>query len=336
MPALGWRHFRLAEAVPETIKPKEGVIENEYFIIEVNKQTGAVVSLIHKSSGRDLIQNNLGANIFEYEDRELVSSRLTTPQVITEAGAARQSIMVTGRIGSHAYRTNITLFAGMDRVDFDSEVDCGEGATFGQKGQPETILKVRFPLSFSGQRIVHQPFGVYTSDRNIQAVLDFSAIRENDGLTVMVSSLGIPGHFMSESEIALLIGDGFPPVYGVQKYSYRLFCFSGQDATPVRMARRAREWMTPPWCMPASPLNGTKLGKSWLALNEPFVPTALLIEDDRLTLRLYNCSDYAASLDCDDHFGLGKPEVSSLGGDPIPDGNLGPWKIAKLQWRISA
>ena len=335
LPPMGWRRFQLAAGSPRTAATSGASIENEYFVVEVNPATGAVYTLIHKATGRNLIQSDPGANVFEYEGQGLVSSRQTPPQIAVTAGPARQSIAVTGMIGPHPYRTNITLFAGVDRIDFESEVDCGAGAIFGHKGRPATILKVRFPLSFAGQRLVHQPFGVYTTARNVQAVLDFSAIRGTQDLTVVVSSLGIPGHYLSESEIDLLIGDGFPPVYGVQRYSYRLFCLAGEEATPTRMVRRAREWMVQPWCV-CAPAGRMGAAKSWLGFGEPFVPTAVLIEDDRLTVRLYNCSDHDATLDFIDDFGLGPPEFTTLGGTAIPGWKLGSWKIAQLKWRIPA
>ncbi len=335
LPALGWRRFKLVETPARMVETQKFSIQNEHFIVEVNPQTGALSAVIHKASGRNLVQGNVGANVFEYEETQVVSSCHKRPEISVTATPARQTITVAGTIGKHPYRTEISLAHGIDRVDFNSQVDCGKGAIFGYKGQPDTLLKIRFPLSLCGRRIVHQPFGVYESKQSVQAVLDFSAIAEQDGPTVMISSLGIPGHRLGGSQIELLIGDGFPPVYGVQRFSYSLFCLENGQCSSAKMARRAREWMVAPLCTCARMEKDAPDFKSWLSIEEPFVPTAVLAEKGRLIARLYNCSDHAAPLMCADTLGLGRPVLKTLDGEPVADGQIGAWKIAQLEWKIS-
>jgi hypothetical protein len=327
LPALGYRVFELVEAADEPAATTEGcTIENETYRVRVDERTGIVTEIFDKRLGRDLVTAD-GANIVEYGFPSVVRAADGVASVrLTESGPVRQRVTVTGTVGKYPFEAAVTLTAGVERVDFDLSVDCGAGAIFGLKGEPQTLFKSRFPLAIEGTPVVHQPFGIYETKREEQAVLDFAAIRGEEA-TVVLSRLGIPGSLQSTNELALILGDGMPPVRGVHLFTYSLFALPAANASQAEIMRRARSRSHAVYVGQT----GSHAGElprtgSLLAVDGPFVAVSSMVDEGAISVRLLNASDEPAPL-----AGIQTPG-ETLGPIESGDRALRPWEIASVRW----
>ncbi len=167
VPSLGFRLYELRKTASNapTVKPEDTslTIENEYFRVKVDRDSGWVKSIVDKTTGREFLSGN--ANKLQLlEDKpkqwDAWNLGLTGKEYplklrrieVVERGPVRTVIRVvhdclgpsfrrdypTPDFPSSFFTQDIILYNGVYRVDFKTDVDWWE---------EHTMLKVAFPIS---------------------------------------------------------------------------------------------------------------------------------------------------------------------------------------------
>jgi hypothetical protein len=127
VPALGYRAYRLAPCPePAALEPEvtatAQALENKYYRIELDPQTGGIGRLLDKRTQRDWIESgaahSLGAFLVREPDgRETLAQPIGMPAF--EAGPLRASLVMRFSAPGHpVIEERITLTAGLPRIDF--------------------------------------------------------------------------------------------------------------------------------------------------------------------------------------------------------------------------
>jgi alpha-mannosidase len=172
VPALGYRTFRLVPSTrhgeAEAWQPFEGTrIENEAFVVVVDPaRGGGITSIVEKRSGKELLQPGKAANALvayrEYPnhphfgegpwhltpDGRSTSSEAGPAAVVAEECAVGRRIRVEAPFAGGTRRQEITLWNGVDRVEFRTRIDDYAGQ--------DTLFRVRFPVAVEGGRPVSE------------------------------------------------------------------------------------------------------------------------------------------------------------------------------------
>ncbi len=166
VPALGYRTYRIVPTaelptVAETCAvPCSEYLENEFFKLEVEPASGAIIHLIDKASGIDFVPTGSRLGLLEYilEAPHGMSSWMLGQPIKTTAlleggsiecpfnGPYRKAIRVHHKINDSVIKLTIGLSAGVSRIDFQLEVNWLE------RGSPESgvpALKIAFPLALT-------------------------------------------------------------------------------------------------------------------------------------------------------------------------------------------
>lgn len=164
IPGLGYRSFSVARSVePGTATgcttDGKGLLENEYYRVQVDPNTGGIVHLIDKASGRDLVPAGQAMNVLEYElEGPHPMTAWVLGQIVKRVQLANGAsdcphqgpFMVSMRtnlqFGESKFTQRITLYAGSPRIDITLEADWLE------RGSPEMgvpTLRVSFPSALA-------------------------------------------------------------------------------------------------------------------------------------------------------------------------------------------
>ncbi len=177
VPPLGYRACRIRPAPETPAAPAacsgdgQGRIENEFFKVEVEQASGAIVHLVDKASGMDLVPpgGRLGALEFVLEAPHRMTSWVLGQPLKTEVmleggslecplnGPHRASVCTGRQRNDSTFKLTVSLAAGVPRVDFELEVNWLErgSATIGVPA-----LKAVFPLAVEGGAARFEaPFG---------------------------------------------------------------------------------------------------------------------------------------------------------------------------------
>jgi len=174
VPQVGWRTHTLAPAaapldgwLPREHADGEPVtIANEHYTLTVDPaRGGTIISLVEEATGRELVRAGRVANeLVVYEEysehpsfgegpwhlipsgASVGSAAVPASSVSVESSALGQRVTVTGVVDEIAYTSELTLFAGVDRVDVRTWVD--------SYGGTDRLVRVRFALDVPGTRPV--------------------------------------------------------------------------------------------------------------------------------------------------------------------------------------
>lgn len=165
VPPLGYRTYSVQRAV--NAKPLtgcsgdgKGTIENEFFRVTVEQQSGAIVELVDKRTGADLVPLGERMGLLEYV---LEAPHGMTAWVLGQVkqyehlleGATLQfphngpyiaSVSALHKLNDSRIRVNVSLMAGVPRVDITVDVDWLE------RGSPESgvpSLRIQFPVAIA-------------------------------------------------------------------------------------------------------------------------------------------------------------------------------------------
>ena len=163
------------------IKPPV-VLENEYLRVEIDMASGAIKSLVEKSSGYEFVPDGTLIGFLELYNEaprtmsawEIGQIARVTPLIydgkleIVNRGPNRASVRTTRKLNDSVISVEVGLDAGSRLVDFTVDVDWLE------RGTPETgvpMLKMAFPVRVSNPRAVYEiPFGTISRPVNGQEV----------------------------------------------------------------------------------------------------------------------------------------------------------------------
>ncbi|MES2393868.1 MAG: glycoside hydrolase family 38 C-terminal domain-containing protein, partial [Acidobacteriota bacterium] len=171
MPALGYEKLIASPAstslTSSQLKVTATSLENEYLRVVVDAATGCITSLFDKHSHFDSIAaggcgNQLQAfhdlpkawdawNIDADLDTKPFDLGLARNVQLVESGPLRSIIRVTHSTAASKFVQDITLYAGIDRVDVSNNIDWHE---------QHILLKAAFPLAASSPKATYEiPFG---------------------------------------------------------------------------------------------------------------------------------------------------------------------------------
>ncbi|MDH2425330.1 NEW3 domain-containing protein [Sphaerisporangium sp. TRM90804] len=174
VPAMGWRTWRLlpgTSAEEPAWAPAGGaVIENERYVVTADPaRGGGLRSVYDKASGRELVRDgHVGNELRVYEEYPahpdfgegpwhliprgpVVGSSESPATVRAETSPLGSRLVVTGTVDGIGYRQTVTLWHGVDRVDFGTRVVDHAGA--------DRLLRVRFPVDLPGALPVSEVAG---------------------------------------------------------------------------------------------------------------------------------------------------------------------------------
>jgi alpha-mannosidase len=172
VPSMGWRTHRLVPGPTSEWQAADSTtITNEHFAVTVDPTRGGALSSIRElAAGRELLRDGqLGNELRLYEEYPahpefgegpwhlvpsgpVVSSGAAQAESVrVETSAAGARITVTGTVGELRYEQRITLWHGLDRVDFRTRVLDFTGA--------DRLLRVKFAADIPGARPVSEVAG---------------------------------------------------------------------------------------------------------------------------------------------------------------------------------
>ncbi|HUW55600.1 MAG TPA: glycoside hydrolase family 38 C-terminal domain-containing protein [Planctomycetota bacterium] len=162
VPALGWRTFavrRAAKPLQATgcTSDRAGVIENEFFRLEVDRDNGAVGGLVHKATGVDLLggYGSLGVLLDVVEAQHGMSSWMFGQTLSenwlsdgwtlepVENGPHRASVRLHSELRDSTLTYTISVSARSPRIDFELDVNWLER---GKRGETVPTLRAMFPM----------------------------------------------------------------------------------------------------------------------------------------------------------------------------------------------
>jgi len=174
MPSFGYRIYRAVasdkpgEASRGALIVSARGLENEFFRLEIDEKTGWLKSIYDKRSAKEILSgpgNVLEAIVDEPESMsawelgfkgdpvKLGASGGVTVRVV-ESGPVRGVVRITTPYGHSVFEQDLTLYAGLPRLDCRMRIDWQER---------NVMIKAAFPLNLkSGQAEFEIPFGTIT------------------------------------------------------------------------------------------------------------------------------------------------------------------------------
>jgi alpha-mannosidase len=177
VPALGYQAYRLTPVAESKTSPGgcsgdgQGRMENEFFKVEVEQASGAIIHLVDKASGLDLAPPGGRLGLLEYileAPHNMTAWILGQPLKIAPFlegaslecplnGPHRAAVCAKHKWNDSTFKLTIAISAGVPRIDFTLEVNWLE------RGSPELgvpALKTAFPLAVAdGQAQYEIPCG---------------------------------------------------------------------------------------------------------------------------------------------------------------------------------
>jgi len=163
VPALGYRTYNVHRAVTAgdgtgCTSDGKGTIENEFLRVTVEQQSGAIVSLVDKRTGLELVPPGERIGLLEYileaphgmtawvlgQIQEYLPFTEGATLTFPHNGPFIASVQAHHRFNDSRLTLTISLMAGVPRVDFTLDVDWLERGS-PEKGVP--VLRVQFPLA---------------------------------------------------------------------------------------------------------------------------------------------------------------------------------------------
>jgi len=173
VPSLGYKIYRAVPGGAPVAAPPSGLtatsrsLENEFFRVRLDDRTGWIASLYDKRSGREVFSgpaNVLQSIVDEPESMSAWELGLKGEPVdlgasgasfeIVESGPVRGIVRVRTRLGNSVFEQDLTLAAGVPRVDCGMRLDWQER---------NLMIKAAFPVNLkTGQAEFEIPYGSIT------------------------------------------------------------------------------------------------------------------------------------------------------------------------------
>jgi hypothetical protein len=128
VPAFGFREYTF-ESRPlraTSVPPFSGTatsLESPFYRLRVDPANGGLASLVHKTSGQELLAGASGRSLCQTVFHDGQERLLSGVQCHTQLGAVSGEMRVAGRIGELRVTNVITLYAALDWVTFDVEIE---------------------------------------------------------------------------------------------------------------------------------------------------------------------------------------------------------------------
>lgn len=193
LPALGYRVYRLKPTEAPigfpAVRSAENSLENEFYRLEINPQTGCIRSLYDKRAGWNVFSGEAARTVVIDDPSDTwshdvlqfdhaIGSFQHTSLKLVEAGAVKATLRVISTYGSSKLVQGFTLYSGLERIDVNVEVDWHE---------QQKMLKLRFPINVKEAQVVNEiPYGTIQRKANgdeepMQSWMDVTGISPVDG-----------------------------------------------------------------------------------------------------------------------------------------------------------
>ncbi len=173
VPSLGYKIYRAVPDGAASAAPSTGLtvtsrgLENEFFRVRLDDRTGWIASLYDKRSGREVFlgpANVLQSIVDEPESMSAWELGLKGEPLdlgasgasaeVVESGPVRGIVRVRTRLGNSVFEQDLTLAAGVPRVDCSMRLDWQER---------NLMIKAAFPVNLkTGQAEFEIPYGSIT------------------------------------------------------------------------------------------------------------------------------------------------------------------------------
>ena len=169
IPSLGYKVFYLSEQPPYSTVGGGDFVDNEFFKVQADMTSGAVIDVYDKTAGRSVLaKGQQGDQLqFLHESPDGMSAwsiggitktespSLESVRVISQAPVG--VMRVKHRFGKSSFTQDIILYPGVPRIDFRMTADWNET---GSRSSGGTMLKVAFPVDVSDGKATYEiPFG---------------------------------------------------------------------------------------------------------------------------------------------------------------------------------
>jgi hypothetical protein len=128
VPGFGLKTFQL-RSTPDTpamalrLRATELELESPYYRLRLDPTTGGVASLVSKPSGTELVVGSVGRTVGQVIFSDGKEHTITAGKSdVVAAGPVLARVRMTGSVDGVEIRTFITVYADLDRVDFDTRI----------------------------------------------------------------------------------------------------------------------------------------------------------------------------------------------------------------------
>jgi alpha-mannosidase len=173
VPAVGYRVFwasRTSGPVAGSVKADGSTVENQFFRVQIDPTSGAIRSILDKSTGREVVANGGSASLLQIllegtgggnawdiaaytgsQDLD-AASRVS----LVENDSTKGVIVIEHSYDKSQFRQEITLYDGVPRIDIRLRADWQEVC----ENKPTPLLKLAFQTSVkNGKATFEIPFG---------------------------------------------------------------------------------------------------------------------------------------------------------------------------------
>jgi len=128
VPPFGFREVRFeTKRPPLRVVPPfsagSNMLEGPFYHLRVDPLSGGVASLIHKASGQEIVVSGSGRTLCQTVFFDGKERPMTHGECQSGFDGCTGELRVTGRIGDIRVTKTITLYAALDRVDFDVRIE---------------------------------------------------------------------------------------------------------------------------------------------------------------------------------------------------------------------
>ncbi len=167
LPPLGWRTYRIVpvEAAPASetsLSATDHTLENRFFRLEIDPQTGQIASLFDKRHGVEVFagpaaravviddpSDTWSHNVFRFQDE--IGQFMATSVRLVESGPVLTTVRVKSAFGASTLTQDFTLYDDLPQIDVRATVDWRE---------KHKMLKLRFTVNQIFMRAVYEiPYG---------------------------------------------------------------------------------------------------------------------------------------------------------------------------------
>jgi len=228
VPALGYEVYRAvpnseASAPSPSVEGREDVLENEFFAVQVNLKTGAIMSILDKANGQNVLSGQ--ANVVAMQDdkgdlwemyhtldgamyigsteKQAVPTRANA--VLSNAFGDKNGVVVHGPafsefrvshpFGSGTFETRIRVSKGVRRIDIETTL---------VNSEKQVRYQVLFPTSIKNGKYTQEiPFGAVDRPIGIEYPAQ-SWVDYGDGKNgVALLNNGMPGNLVTDGTLML-------------------------------------------------------------------------------------------------------------------------------------
>ena len=169
VPAVGYKVYYLAEQPPYSTVGGGDFIDNEFFKVQVDMTTGAVIDIYDKKAGRSILPKGMQADVLQFlhegphhmsawgigDITKTEAPTLDSVQVISQSPVGILRVKHTFK--SSRFTQDIILHPGVPRIDFKMTADWRETGSASSGG---AMLKVAFPVDVAEGKATYEiPFG---------------------------------------------------------------------------------------------------------------------------------------------------------------------------------